>query len=61
MNTPLPKLRSIETFPVDVANEPLVFLHLLRNVPGRLLCCDRTRDDGARALVTFASVAFDQV
>ncbi len=36
----------------------LVFLELLRGLPGRLLCHDETRDESTRSAVTFASLAF---
>ena len=38
----------------------LVFLELMRGVPGRLLCYDRTRDGATRSVVTYASLAFGE-
>jgi AmmeMemoRadiSam system protein B len=37
----------------------LVFLELLRGIPGRVLCHETSRDDGTRSAVTYASLAFD--
>ncbi len=36
----------------------LVFLELMRGIPGRLLCHDEHRDEGTRSAVTYASLAF---
>jgi AmmeMemoRadiSam system protein B len=38
----------------------LVFLELMRGVPGHLLCYDRTRDGATRSVVTYASLAFSE-